>query len=287
MVVDLGDGIVTDRDAGQQEQQDDAGEAKEQQTWLKPPPLAPKGMGIETSQLFLRSKDGSDKSARVYLGRGRNSYSVGMNAKGEFSIAFGDPLAEGAKGNGGQVHDILVATDKAVSVSSLFAHTVSAQQLRVNNVPQWSLVFQDLYGIGTGATHGWAGAKPMSCAGLHLAALDDSHPVMTKAFHHLPPHTQVRLVATAHFIDDWQGETAFLKVNDHYVWTDSHELRNGAKAINLCGSPLYPESRFSVTIDVSFHSTAESFTLAFGSNMESGSQAQLGVSSVAVYIREP
>jgi len=111
-----------------------------------------------------------------------------------------------------------------------------------------------------------------------------SRPVHT-TFRNLPPHSQVRVTATVHFIDDWQGETAYLKLADGYVWTESHDQRNAAGKYSVCGNAAYPESRFTVPIDVVLPHHSNSLKLYFGNNVEDGSEARLGISSVSVYVR--
>jgi hypothetical protein len=52
-----------------------------------------------------------------------------------------------------------------------------------------------------------------------------------KTFGSLPPHQTVRIVATYYFIDQWVGESAFMRLNSHlsdetvleYVWTDKFD----------------------------------------------------------------
>lgn len=55
------------------------------------------------------------------------------------------------------------------------------------------------------------------------------------------PSTPIVLFASSnhHFVDDWQGETAYIKVDGHVVWTTSHDQR----ATGLVASLLPPLSR--------------------------------------------
>lgn len=52
----------------------------------------------------------------------------------------------------------------------------------------------------------------------------------TKTFT-LPAHTHVRVQARVHFIDNWQGESVYLKVGDNLVWTQSHFWCDQVRAI--------------------------------------------------------
>jgi len=72
---------------------------------------------------------------------------------------------------------------------------------------------------------------------------------------------KLRIRGTAHFIDDWAGETAYLKVGPHIVWTDSHDVKSAVGTMNVCGDSTVPESKFSVVIDVTLPHTADSVQL--------------------------
>jgi hypothetical protein len=54
-----------------------------------------------------------------------------------------------------------------------------------------------------------------------------------KTFHSLPEHTTVRINASYHMLDSWEGETAYMKVDDEIVWSRKGE--HSANGINLCG----------------------------------------------------
>jgi len=95
----------------------------------------------------------------------------------------------------------------------------------------------------------------------------------------------LRIAATVHFIDDWQGPTAYAKIDDHYIWTETVDQENGPGRINVCGSPTFPEVRFSVPIDVTIPHRKSNFSVTFGATMEEGSETRFGISSLAIYLR--
>ena len=49
-----------------------------------------------------------------------------------------------------------------------------------------------------------------------------------------------------HFIDSWEGETAFLKLDGRHAWLDSADSSAGPAGLNLAGGD-WPESRRRVT----------------------------------------
>jgi len=182
--------------------------------------------------------------------------------------------------------DLLVVGKDHVAASSFIVRSVSTHQLDINGVPQWQLVQDDAFSAVD--LRGWANAGAlMQCGPLAVLTVPEGGKIeVRKTVAQLPAHTQVRVVATVHFVDDWQGETAYLKLGDHYVWTDSHELRNSARALNVCGSEKFPETKFSAAIDVVLPATAAGkLDFAFGTTIEAGSLARFGVSAFAVYTR--
>ncbi len=97
---------------------------------------------------------------------------------------------------------------------------------------------------------------------------------------------QVRLRANFHFIDKWGGETAFAKLQDNYVWTDSFDQVSSKSGIDLCCSPA-PESKYSVPIDVMLPHTASSVKVTFGSTLSGSPMEQSwGVSDVQILVRK-
>lgn len=237
------------------------------------------------SQLFLRTA-GSDKNARVYFGRGDSSYSVGANSQGQFSVAVTQSAANSPAGLAANDKDILVVGKDHVAASTIIVRSIQTHQLEINGVPQWQLHSDDIYTPAD--LGGWANAATvLPCGPLTVVTVPGGGKIEAKKLiSKLAPHAQLRITATVHFIDDWQGETAYLKLNGAHVWSDSHELRNGARAINICGSDKFPETKFTTQIDVTVPaSAAGEIELAFGTTTDAASLAHFGISSLAVYTR--
>jgi len=131
---------------------------------------------------------------------------------------------------------------------------------------------------------GWLYDDVIKCNGFSMLSAKPSRTIST-SYKNLPKHTQIRITATVHFIDDWQGETAWLKLNNFYVWTESHDQKSVAGKFSMCGSDLYPESRFSAPIDVIWSHKSKSLQLSFGSNLD-GSDARFAISNVAIHTRD-
>jgi len=132
---------------------------------------------------------------------------------------------------------------------------------------------------------GWWYDDVIRCNGFAMLSAKPGRTIST-TYMGLPKHTHIRVTATVHFIDDWQGETGWLKLNDRFVWTESHDQRNTAGKFSMCGSDLYPESRFAAPIDIIWKHNEPSLTLALGSNLDEGSDARFAVSNIAIHTRD-
>jgi len=238
--------------------------------------------GMTMSALNLVSTDGD--AARVNFGQGDHTYSMGVNDNGAFTLKYDDA-------------ELLSITEDTSEVNGLKAHAITTGDLIIGDVPQWRLTYLDTFAAtlqsglstrGTGKANvdpaGWSTDSGLICSGLSVIVPDQGTDSFSKKFQHLPDHSQVRIVATVHFIDDFDA-TGYLKVNDAYVWTESHDQRNSISMIDVCGSEIYPESRFSVPIDLTLSHSEKSLSIEFGSTLEDGAEAYFGVSSVSVYLR--
>merc|ERR1711871_1278957 len=107
-----------------------------------------------------------------------------------------------------------------------------------------------------------------------------------KTFEGLPAHTSVKLVATFHFIDAWEGEYAYARIDDNYVWTDTYTQDASSQSINVCGNDKIGEGKFTVPIEVSVPHTSNKVKISFGSTIDQDpADESWGLSSVAVYIK--
>ncbi len=68
--------------------------------------------------------------------------------------------------------------------------------------------------------HDWSINNTYHCNSMTMLRVDRGE--ASKTYSSLPNHSQVRVQATLHFVDDWQGEFFYMKVNDKYAFTSSH-----------------------------------------------------------------
>merc|ERR1711998_284717 len=106
---------------------------------------------------------------------------------------------------------------------------------------------------------------------------------VSKTFRKLAAHKELRLKLNYHFIDAWEGETAYAKVDHMYVWTDSYDHNTAKAGINVCGAPA-AEAKFAVPIDVVIPHNATSVTVTFGATLDqSPFEQSWGVDDIMIF----
>lgn len=175
---------------------------------------------------------------------------------------------------------------KALSVDTAGGITVAG-------VRQWQLLFAEDF--ISAQTSGWSRPEVTQCAGVQMLGgfCKFSNTEVNKTFSGLPPHKQLRIVATYHFIDSWQGESGYMKLsvgqdNDFVtVWSEQHAQENSKNGLNLCGNAETPEGKFSASIDVMVPHNTDTLSVSFGSTMDDvdSCDQSWGVSGVEVYAR--
>jgi cytoskeletal protein CcmA (bactofilin family) len=111
------------------------------------------------------------------------------------------------------------------------------QSFMLDNVKQWGLVHHDDFETEK-SLEGWSDKRTSKCnpnsknsyLGGHCNfSFNEVH----KTFKNLPEHTKLKITASFHMLDSWDGETAYMKVNDEIVW--SRQGQHNEKGINICG----------------------------------------------------
>lgn len=112
-----------------------------------------------------------------------------------------------------------------------------------------------------------------------------------KRFVGLEPHKEIMIELIVHFIDQWDGELAYLEIDDELVWTKSHKwchtifsqkcILNG---INVCDN-AYPDLMGQNVKFVKKHNK-KSVTIRFGSSLEKDNcKATWGINNIMLYLR--
>lgn len=238
--------------------------------------------GISMSQLNLNA--GEDQPAFINFGQESRVYTVGAKKTG-FFIEYQDEdlLSIDPKGN------VVIRTDSVVM------NALSTSSLIIEGVPQFSVYALESFDSMSPFEAGWFGGErntpTMNCSvftiltgALYSKKLPDMDS-FSKHYEDLPDHDQIRLQATVHFVDDWQGESAYMKIDDHYVWTTSHDQRSARGSINVCGNGKFSESKFTVPIDVTLKHSGKKLKVSFGSTLDNTAIAAFGMSSLTVMLR--
>merc|ERR1711998_120349 len=165
--------------------------------------------------------------------------------------------------------------------------TLHASSFIQRDVKQWALAVHEDF---EEKVEGWSSNAVNSCDGTdtHLAGhCNEVGGEVSKTFSGLgDTHTHVRLRASFHFLDSWEGETAYAKLGNKVVWTESHDVR-GMHDLgeNLCGGD-HADLKMSVPIDVTIPHTGDSLEVAFGGLLdEHPCNESFGVDDVQIAIR--
>ncbi len=178
-----------------------------------------------------------------------------------------------------------------------FSNSINAEKglefkgdLKIRNVPQWKLVYEEDFSNGA---EGWTNTTVSECGGVKMLGgyCNFGGGEVFKIFSDLPKHTQVRIQATYHFIDAWDTESGFMRINNgkdgemQYVWVERYSAFSGNGGINVCGG-RWPEGKFASPIDLTIPHKSSSIKIGFGASIEQDPcDESFGVSGIRIYIR--
>jgi hypothetical protein len=173
--------------------------------------------------------------------------------------------------------------------NDVMADTVSMRgtSFVLEGVKQWGLVHHDDF-ESEKSLEGWSDKRTSRCQqggntflGGHC---NFSFNEVTKIFKNLPPHDKLKVSAAFHMLDSWDGEYAYMKIDDVKVWTKrgQHSPDHG---INICGGE-FNDPAFNIPIDVTVpHKTPEA-KITFGTTLdEEPCNESFGVDDVMIYVR--
>jgi len=164
--------------------------------------------------------------------------------------------------------------------------------ISVRGVKQWQLLYSDDF---SSPVAGWSQDEVTQCGGVFMLGgfCKFSSGEVNKTFTGLPPHKQLRVRATYHFIDRWIGETGYMKLDVGLngcsvpVWSEQHAQQEGANGVSLCGNGAVAEGKFAEPVEVTVPHRTDSITVTFGSTIGGSDPCDesWGISSVEVYVR--
>jgi len=232
--------------------------------------------GVNVSSLAINP--GPGKAAKLTLGGSDEGYLLQMEpgASGAFQIVHRDAAVFSVDSAGSVMVNGLLNSKGAFKTEG----TVSFM-----STPQWSI--HQLENFAEGAK-GWSNTSTTQCGNRMLLGGCEKFigGETYKTYTGLPEHAQVRIKANYYMIDSWGGETAYMKVEDNYVWTDFFDQQQTKQGINVCCGDS-PESAFGIPIDVIIPHTDPFLKLSFGSTLlGGGAGAFWGVDNIQVMIRK-
>jgi len=211
------------------------------ETQSRPDVFSPTGLKVAS----LTVQAPREKTAEVVLlSETSQAYSIGVNAAGVFRIQQeGQKPALEITPNGGEI----IARTRLLATGALR----SQGGFIVQDVMQWALWREEEF---TKGSQGWGmvpafgpSEKPLTtqCPGgvWMLGGFRTlSKASVSKTFSQLPEHNRLRVVATYHFIDRWEGQMGFMKIGEsaqdsHYAWTERYDVNDYTSLLDLCGGP--------------------------------------------------
>lgn len=164
--------------------------------------------------------------------------------------------------------------------------------VKFNKVDQWKLIMHDSFHKNE-TSLSWNHDKVTKCNHYNMMGghCQTSSKELIKEFTNLPPHSQVKIEATYHFIGSWDSHSGYLKVdnlnyqkeNPKYVWTNRCKNGKVNPIIKLCPVEV---CKMASPINVTLDHSDKTIKLIFGSTLERGSCEQsYGISDVKIYIR--
>jgi len=160
-------------------------------------------------------------------------------------------------------------------------------EFTLDGFAQWRMVVNEDFSN----PQNWSNNKNSECAGITMLGgyCQFSQTEASKTFANLPPHKQLKIKATFHFIDAWIGETAYMKASIdgklYHLWTENYKAGQASKGINVCGGH-HAEGKFSSPIEVTLPHTDSQLEVVFGANLDQDPcDESWGVSAFMVYVR--
>lgn len=195
--------------------------------------------------------------------------------------------------------DIVGIVDIAGNLNVRDVNSADFEVMSADNMLQNWLIAGDADDIFTNGTLGWqtSSGRPLSvqkCGGVYMLGGPHqlNHDEVTKTYT-LPPHREVQVTARVNFVDNWDDDVLFMKLDGEYVWTEEYTwcpqffTLMCARGHNACGKAEYPD-RLSRLVQVSLPHTEPTLTVTFGSNIPPEvppSEVSYGLSSLTVEVR--
>lgn len=226
---------------------------------------------------------GGKNEAKIVFGCQNNFFSFNLREQAHDFVFFNKayPIFIASNNNELMLFPTYLKSDKDVNFTG---------QFKIRSIPQWRLIYEEDFSANVS---GWSKNVVTECGGITMLGgyCQFGAGEVTKTFENIPEHKNIRIEATYHFIDAWNNEVGFMRINNgkngemQYAWIDNYSAFVGDNGVNVCGGK-WPEGKFSVPINVSIPHKNKSIKISFGSTTEQDPCDQsFGVSGVRVYIK--
>jgi len=173
--------------------------------------------------------------------------------------------------------------------NDVMADTVSMRgsSFVLEGVKQWGLVHHDDF-ESEKSLDGWSDKRTSRCKNSKNTFLGGhcnfSFNEVTKVFKNLPPHDKLKVNAAYHMLDSWDGEYAYMKIDDEKVWTKRGQY-SPDKGIDICGGD-FNDPAFNIPVDVTVPHSQNEVKVTFGSTLdEEPCNESFGIDDVMIYVR--
>ena len=197
----------------------------------------------------------------------------------------GDLIINGPEENIEENSQNLIFTNLPQQINNLL---LKNEYYKVNGIKQWSLISYDDFSSSENIKD-WSFQKLMSCndnngnlfiGGYCLLSKEE----VSKKFFIGYSHESIRVKASYHMFDNWNGEMGYMKINDQIVWAKEGKS-NEKNGINICGGD-YNDPYFNLVIDVTIPHNESDVTITFGSTLDKDPcDASYGFQDVMLYIK--
>ena len=246
------------------------------------------------------------KIMNALQGTNMTSFSIEAGEYNDTSFRFGCESNFFAFSTRGKTKDFIISNmqQPLLSISKdndmmLFSKTLVAEEgltftgdFKVRGVLQWKLVYEEFF-ESEETTKGWTSNSITECGGVSMLGGYGklSKKKVTKIFDNLPKHSNIRIQATYHFIDAWDGENGYMRLDNgrnrvmQYAWIQRYSAFSANQGINVCGGH-WPEGKFSSPIDLTIPHKDTSINVEFGATLDQDAYDQsFGISGVRIYIK--
>lgn len=165
--------------------------------------------------------------------------------------------------------------------------TLKGGSYSVSNISQWNLQEHDDFEEES-LIEGWNYDKTNQCKEGGNKFLGGycqlSNNEISKTYS-LPEHSEIRVTASYHMFDNWEGEIGYMKIDNKIQWMRAGKT-DPKKGINICGDKKINDPGYNLQIDISLPHTEDNVVVSFGSTLDKDScNASFGVDDVMIYIK--